>query len=256
MRSFVAGLALLLAGVIGTAALGAYVAHQTVLDPDRAGQVLAAALEQPTLRETILARTIPGYDRLPQVARDAVEALAGTSQVSDALTAVRLDSDGTIPLAPLRDQLTRTLRENGQVAVAAVVAAAGGPDRVDVPPDVVARYDRARDTTWQVATQGAIAVGVLFLLALLVSRNRRATVRGIGLTILVSAAVVAFLYWVSPDVARAASTSPWVDAATPVRDAERSTVLAILIPTAVIGILVMAVSFLVPRPHARARQDR
>src|SRR3954447_21792454 len=249
MRSFVAGLALLLAGVIGTAALGAYVAHQTVLDPDRAGHVLAAALDPPQLRETILARTIPGYDRLPQVARRAIEALAGTSQVSDALSKVQLDSDGTVALAPLRDELTKTLRESGQAPIAAVVAASGGPARVDVPPDVVSRYDRARDSAWQVATQGAIAVMVLFLLALLVSRNRRATVRGIGLTILLSAALVAFLYWVSPDVVRAASTSPWVDAAPSVRDTEKPTVLGILVPTAVIGILVMAVSLLVPRPH-------
>jgi hypothetical protein len=255
MRSFVAGLALLLAGVIGTAALGAFIAHQTVLDPDRAGHVLAAAMDQPKLRETILARTIPGYDRLPRVAQDAVEAIAGTSQVSDALSTVQLSSDGTVALAPLRDQLTKTLRENGQAPLAAVVAASGGPARVDVPTDVVARYDRARDTAWQVATQGAIAVVVLFLVALLVSRNRRATVRGIGLVILVSAALVAFLYWVSPDVVRAASTSPWVDAATSVRDTEKPTVLGILVPTAIVGVVVMAVSLLVPGPDRRARQD-
>jgi len=97
---------------------------------------------------------------------------------------------------------------------------------------------------------------VLFLLALLVSRNRRATVRGIGLTILLSAALVAFLYWVSPDVVRAASTSPWVDAATSVRDTEKPTVLGILVPTAIVGVVVMAVSLLVPGPERRSRQDR
>src|SRR3954451_6484919 len=100
MRSFVAGLALLLAGVIGTAALGAYVAHQTVLDPDQAGHVLAAALHSPKTRETILPRTIPGYDRLPQVARDRVEALAGTSQVSDVLSSVELAGGRRAPRGP------------------------------------------------------------------------------------------------------------------------------------------------------------
>lgn len=251
MRSFIAGLALLLAGLIGTAALGAYIAHRTVLDPERAGEVLAAGLEQPELRRMILSRAVPGYVRVPQEGRAALDRLAETSQVDRALRSVRLSPDGTVSLAPLRNELTQALRDNGQTGLAARVATAGGPDTVDVPARIFDRYERARDLTGLVATRGGLAAVVLFLVALLVSGNRRATVRAIGVTILLGSGVVALLYWVSPELAHAASASPWVDAAPAVRQSQTSTAVGILLPVAAIGVVLMAGSFLLPRPKSR-----
>jgi hypothetical protein len=255
MRSFLAGLAVLLGGLIGTAALGAFIAHETVLDPDQSGDVLASALHQPKLRETILARTVPGYGRLPREARAALDQLAQTSQVDGALRSVRLDDNGEVRLAPLRSQLTQALRDNGQAQLAAQVASSGGPDAVAVPPNLFDRYSSARDTAWLVATRGAVVAGALFLLALLVSRRRARTVRAVGLAVLISCALVGFLYWVSPNLAHAASTSPWVETAGAVRDSQRSTVLTILLPVAAVGIVLIIASLLVPKPARRHPAD-
>jgi hypothetical protein len=253
MRSFLAGLAVLLGGVIGTAALGAYVAHQTVLDPDRTGEVLASALQRPELRETILARAVPGYRQLPREARSALDQLAQTSQVDGALRSVRLNDNGEVRLAPLRSQLTQALRENGQPELAARVASRGGPDAVSVPTDLLDRYRTARDAAWLVATRGALVAVALFVAAVLVSRNRAGTVRGVGLMVLLGCAVVALLYWVSPDLAHAASSSPWVESAGAVRDSQRSTVLTILLPVAAVGVVLLVASLLIPRPAPRQR---
>jgi lysylphosphatidylglycerol synthetase-like protein (DUF2156 family) len=248
MRSFLAGLAVLLGGLIGTAALGAFVAHQTVLDPDRAGDVLASALQRPDLRQTVLARTVPGYGRLPRQGRSALDQLAQTSQVTSALRSVRLTDNGEVRLAPLRSQLTQALRENGQPRLAAQVASSGGPDAVSVPSHLLDRYTTARDTSWLVATRGALVAVALFLVALVVSRNRAGTVRAVGLTVLLGCAVVALLYWVSPSLAHAASSSPWVESAGPVRDSQRSTVVTILVPVAAVGVVLLIASLLIPKP--------
>lgn len=253
MRSFLAGLAVLIGGLIGTAALGAFVAHQTVLDPAQSGDVLASALHQPKLRETILARTVPGYARLPREGRAALDQLAQTSQVESALRSVRLDENGEVRLAPLRSRLTQALRDNGKPALATRVASSGGPDAVSVPTSLFDRYTAARDTAWVVATRGAAVAGALFVLALAVSRNRRRTVRSVGLAVLVSCVVVGFLYWVSPNLAHAASNSPWVETAGAVRDSQRPTVLTILLPVAAVGVVLLVASLLVPSPRRRER---
>ena len=254
MRSFLAGIAVLLGGLIGTAALGAFVAHQTVLDPDRTGDVLASALQRPDLRQTILARTVPGYGRLPREARSALDQLAQTSQVKSALRSVRLN-DGQVRLAPLRSQLTQALRENGQAGLATVVASVGGPDAVSVPTNILNRYTTARNTSWLVATRGALVAAALFLIALVVSRNRAGTVRAVGFTVLLGCAVVALLYWVSPALAHAASSSPWVEGATAVRDSQRSAVLTILIPVAAVGVVLLVASLLIAKPPRRHPVD-
>jgi hypothetical protein len=255
MRSFLAGIAVLLGGLIGTAALGAFVAHQTVLDPDRTGDVLASALQRPDLRQTILARTVPGYGRLPREARSALDQLAQTSQVNSALRSVRLNDNGQVRLAPLRSQLTQALRENGQSRLATVVAASGGPDAVSVPTNILNRYTTARNTSWFLATRGALVAAALFLIALVVSRNRARTVRAVGFTVLLGCAVVALLYWVSPNLAHAASSSPWVEGATAVRDSQRSTVLTILLPVAAVGVVLLVASLLIPTPARRHPGD-
>jgi hypothetical protein len=255
MRSFLAGIAVLLGGLIGTAALGAFVAHQTVLDPDRTGDVLASALQRPDLRHTILARAVPGYGRLPREARSALDQLAQTSQVESALRSVRLDDNGEVRLAPLRSQLTQALRENGQAQLAAVVASSGGPDAVSVPTNILDRYTTARNSAWLVATRGALVAVALFLVALVVSRNRAGTVRAVGITVLLGCAVVALVYWVSPNLAHAASSSPWVESATAVRDSQQSTVLTILLPVAAVGVVLLVASLLIPKPARRHPVD-
>lgn len=249
MRSFVAGLALLLAGLVGTVALGAYVAHRTVLDPDRAGQVLASALGQPELRQMLLAKTVPGYQSLPQGYQDDLDRLVANPQLDHALRMLRVDSSGNVDVAPVRRELARKLRANGQPQLASQVAARDGQDTVRLPARISNRYASARDKTWLVATGGAAVSGVLFLAALVVSRNRRATLRAIGFTVLAVCGVIALLYWLLPVVAQSVSSNGWVDAATAVTRSQVPTMVATVVPVAAVGLALFVGSFFIPRPR-------
>ena len=88
MRSFIAVVALLLASALSTGALFAYLAHETVLDPERAGEVLSDGLDSPEVRTRILARAVPGYANLPEPHRAEVERAAQSRQVDRALSEV------------------------------------------------------------------------------------------------------------------------------------------------------------------------
>ena len=106
MRSFVAGLAVFLAFLTGTAGLASYVVHDVVLDPSRAGEVVDYALHQPDTRREILGRTVPGYGRLPVRVRAAVDALADSPRLRSPRFDGRTGSPGrrewTISLAGTR----------------------------------------------------------------------------------------------------------------------------------------------------------
>jgi hypothetical protein len=100
----------------------------------------------------------------------------------------------------------------------------------------------------RIAVDGAVAAGVLLLFALLVSPNRRRTVRGAGWTILASCAATAVLWWAIPGLAGLVSHQPWADALAAVAGgASYPTVISILVPVAVAGALVLIVLFLLPR---------
>ncbi|MEP7090317.1 MAG: hypothetical protein ABI776_09435 [Nocardioidaceae bacterium] len=241
MRSFAAGLALFMAFLTGTATLGAYVAHQVVLDPDRAGQALSAALDEPDLLHKVLNQTVPGYQRLSQTDRDLIDGLAGSDTAHRAVGSVSMDARGDVDLAPLRRQITRALRSAGQPGLADQLAAAAGGTRVSVPSDYFSHYQRARDVSWFVATRGAVATLVLFAVALLVSPHRVRTVRSVGVALLLSTAVAALAFWALPALAAAVSSSTAADAAAVVLRAERSDVLRALLPPAVVAVVLIVV---------------
>jgi hypothetical protein len=244
MRSFVAGLAVFLAFLTGTAGLASYVVHDVVLDPSRAGEVVDYALHQPDTRREILGRTVPGYGRLPVRVRAAVDALADSPRLRRAARTISLDANGEVALSPLQEVLAAELRAD-QPRLAARVAAAD--TRVAVPARYVTRYDDARERSATLALRGGLATAALLLLALLVSPRRLRTVRSIGVAALLACLVVALLYWALPSVISAASSSPLVGAVVAVVQAERSTVLWRLAPFAGAGLVMLVVGLVAPR---------
>jgi hypothetical protein len=250
MRSLLAGLALFLAFVSGTAALTAYAAHEVLLDPRRAGEVLSTALRQPDLRERILSRAVPGYAQLPGVARTGVDALAATPSVDRALESVTVSRTGEVSLSPLQAALAAGLRSNGLGPVADAVSSAQGAS-VTVPPEYLDRYLTAQDTSRRVAVQGGLVAGLLLVVALVVSRDRRRTVRSAGITTLLACAAAAGLHLLLPTFVAASSARPEIDAVAAVVQAQRPEVLLALLPAVAAGLVLLAVGVLVPAPRRR-----
>lgn len=237
MRSFVAGLAIFLAFLTGTAALGSYVTRTVLLDPARVGQVVETSLQTPDLRDRILARTVPGYARLPGPARAVVAALADDPGLDRAARRIVLDPDGTVSLEPLQREIARRL-SGSLPQVAALVASAH--TRVTVPATYVDRYQAARDNSRRLALGAGLVTAGLLLAALVVSRHRRRTVRSIGIASVLSALVVALLYWAVPSVLEVATANPLAGGVISVVRTERSDVLLRLLPVVVVG-LVLAI---------------
>jgi hypothetical protein len=136
MRSFLAGLALFLAFVTGTIALSAYVAETVLLDPSRAGEVVARAFTKSDVREEILTRAVPGYDRLDARTKALVDDAAQSARARQALGSVTLSDDGNIRLDSLRDGVASELRahDQGQVASRLEAAAARIVDQTVFQP--------------------------------------------------------------------------------------------------------------------------
>ncbi len=234
MRSFLAGLALFLAFVTGTIALSAYVAEATFLDPSRAGAVVAKALGSPDVREEVLTRALPGYDRLDARTKARVDEAARSATARKALDRVQLSDDGSLRLDSLRDAVATELRARGQAPLARRLSAAG-VGTVTLPTRYTRKLTDARATarnTWQKA---GLAAAVFAGVALLVSKRRIRTVGALGLTILLCCAATAGLAWLLPTFVRAASSDPLVGVGASVLRSEWSSALLTMLPVAVVG---------------------
>jgi hypothetical protein len=251
MRSFTAGFVLFLSFFTGTAALEAYVVHEVLLDPDRAGEVIASALQQQELRDKLLARTVPGYAQLPDAARAGIDRAAEEVPLDRALRSVTLAEDGTVSLSPLKAELVDELRRRGADRIASRVEAADDPGTVSVPAEDMDRYRTARDTTWKVAVGGGLITVGLLVIAAIVSPDRRRTVRSMGLTVLLVAGAAALVYAVLPTVVRAADARVEFEALAAVVEGQRSAAWLTILPVAVVGVVLAAVSLLLPRRRRR-----
>ena len=252
MRSLLSALAVLLGSLAATVALTAYVAHETVLDPDQVGDVVAEGLGQDQLRERMLATVVPGYTDLPDTYRDDVDRAAGHPAVEDALADVTVDERGRADVGPVRRELAQSLRERGYPELASQVNATEGRDRLRLPGRLWEAYTDARDTSWLVATRGALTAAALFAFAVLVARSRRAAVRGVGLAVLLSGGAAALLLVALPVVAEVLVDAPWVGTIADVASAASSSDLVEpLIPVGLAGAFLVVVSFMLPRPHRR-----
>ena len=248
MRSLLAAVALFLATLVASAAGVAYAAHETVLAPRRAGDVLAAALQQPALRTRILSSAIPGYAQLPDVARRTVDRAVQTPQAEHAVAQLRMDRHGRVGLAPLQRQVVHVLQAHGQPAIAAALASVA-PAKVQLPERVVKPYRQARATTWWVATRGALVAAALVALAFLVSPHRRRMVGALGVAVLVACGLVALVWTQLPGLVATFSSNPWVDAAAGAGITSLSALRPYLVPAAVAGGVLVVLSLALPRRH-------
>ena len=250
MRSFIAVVALLLASALSTGALIAYLAHETVLDPERAGEVLSDGLDSPEVRTRILPRAVPGYANLPEPHRAEVDRAAQSRQVDRALSEVEVDSDGRADLSPVRQELSRTLADAGYPEAAAAVNQAGPDDTVRIPPRTWAQYTDARGSSWWVATRAGLAAAVLFLVSILSARSRRTALISTGLALLVSGAVAWLASRLLPELVPRFTGDPWLRDLAALLSPSSATIATTLLPVAVVGVLLMVGSLAVP---ARSR---
>ncbi len=241
MRSFLAGVALFLAFLSGTMALAAFVTYDDLLDPARAGQVVANSLKQDALRDKVLARVVPGYDLLPPSVQAGIGAVATSSGAQDAVSQLRLQDNGTIDLAPLQAELASSLRASGHPLLATAVSADRGSASVSVPATYLDKYTTAREVSRKLWIGGGLIALGLVAIAVLVSKHRRRTIRSTGLATLLACAAVALGYWVMPTFVQAASSAAESDAVAAVLQAQRPTVLHTLLPVAVVGVVLVVV---------------
>ncbi|CAN5419221.1 hypothetical protein BH10ACT10_BH10ACT10_01850 [soil metagenome] len=234
MRSFLAGLALFLAFVTGTIALSAYVAETTLLDPSRAGTIVAKSLGRSDVREELLSRAVPGYDRLDASTKARVDDAARSASARRALDRVRLSDDGTLRLDSLHDAVASELRANGQSRAARRVEASNVGE-VTLPARYTNKLADARTTARDVWQKGGLAAVVLAAVALLVSKRRVRTLGSVGLTVLLCCAATAGLAWLLPTFVRAASSDPLVGVGASVLRSEWTTTLTAMLPVAVVG---------------------
>lgn len=247
MRSFVASVALLLAAVSTAASLAAFMAHETVLDPDNAGTVLARAVERGDLRDMVLSRALPGYGDLPSAYREDVDRLATSRRVDRALSRVSVEADGAVDLGPVRRQLAAGLRKSGYGVLAERALAADAPEQVRLPRTLWGAYQDARETSWLVATRGALLAGVLYLAALVISPHRRRVLLLGALSLLLSGAAAFALVRNLPGLADAAGAGTWVSTAARVAVPDPAAVAPFLLPLVVLAGALLVASFLAPR---------
>lgn len=241
MRSFLAGLLLLVAFVTGTAALGAYVANATLLQPAQAGHLVDYALTHPSVRDRILSEVVPGYDDLPTVAKDGIGTVASAGAVRDAARQLRVTDSGRVSLGRLQRQLAGQLDDRGLGSVASQLRAAG-PVTIRLPAPYGRYYAQTTTRTDQVALYGTVATAVLVLLALLVSPRRSRTIRTTGLAAILSCGVVALAYYLLPSLIRTVSSDELVNAASGALATQWDTVWHILVPVAVVGLVLAVLS--------------
>lgn len=249
MRSFLAFLALVAATVTATVGLLAYTAHQTVLDPERAGQVLAQAADSAEVRQTLLERTVPGYSRIPAEYRADLDQVSRSERVEQALSGVEVDGEGNADVTPVRQELATALEQSGYGELAAQVRSARG-GTVSVPSRVWEPYLDARDTSWQVATTAGIVATLLFLAAILVARSRRGAVLSVGLAVVISAVVAGALFRVLPSLAPLVTDDQRVADMAELAGAPTDTLVTLLLPFVIAGGVVALLSFVVPGRRA------
>jgi hypothetical protein len=210
MRRLLAATALLLATVLATLAVLAYTAHESVLHPNRASEVVAHALDRPEVREQILARAVPDYSALPSSHRSRLDQVVSGPRLEGALDRVTVDPRGRVDLTPVRQEVTRELEAAGYSELATRVAeTSSGSASYRLPRNLWQPYRDARQMSWTIATWSAAVAALLLLLGIAVSSSRRGTMRSAAFGLLVAGAGAVGLLWAALNVAPALVGEPY-----------------------------------------------
>lgn len=234
----------------GTAALASAVAQQTVLDPDRAGEVAEAALDDPGPAATLLARLVPDYPKLKNADRAAVNEATDSAEVRAAARQITFDDAlGEIDLLPLRQGLVVGLRDVDQ-PLARSVAQDTRDSQITVPAEDLARYQDARRIVSPTALWGSIATAALLVAALVISPHRIRTLRSVGIALLLIVGVVGASYWLLTGATEGAGTSQSAQFAAIVIDVGKPRVVRLLVPLAIVAVgLILAALLIDHRPR-------
>jgi hypothetical protein len=217
----------------------AFIAHHVVLDPERVGPALDAALSDRELADRVLNEMMPGYLVLDGALRAEIRQAALDPSVHVAAREVTLDPrSGEISLRPIQSEVAAQVSRFGLGNAATNT----GDAAITVPRQDLQRYRQARDRSGEVAYIGGVITVVLLGVALLSSTTRLRTLRAIGLWSVLNCAVVGAAYWLAPALILAASTSIKARAAAVVASTGRRDALVLLAPFAVAGVVLVVVS--------------
>ena len=241
MRSFVASLALLVAGVLGTVALAGYVLANTVLEQDRPGQVIDAALNDPEQRRLLVEEL--GRFGGPEATRQ-VDQVLDNPRVREQIEGLRLN-DGTVDVTALRERIAVELRARGHDAAATQVR--DGRAAIDLPGTYAETFERLSTMASFAALWGAVASIVMVALALLVSSDRRGVVRATGVMMLSTVALVLVLFLLVPFLMQVINNTGILAVGADVIRSTGEGLVTPLVVVAAVGVAFLAAGFLWPQ---------
>jgi len=120
VRRFVAGLALMLAALVGSVALTSFVLSTTVLDPDRPGRVIEALLDDPGRRDQLADELLGSVSSGPTLRRD-LDTLLDDPDVRREVRELRPRGDGSLDSRALTEQVAKELDQRGMERAASVL---------------------------------------------------------------------------------------------------------------------------------------
>jgi hypothetical protein len=249
MRSLLASVLVVLAGIVGTLALTGHVLASTVLDPDRPGRVLEALLDDPEHRREVTDALLSGWGVDDAGTRRKLDRVLDDPDVRSQVRDLRAGSQELVDVADLRSVVAAELERRGNPTAAERVLGAGAQQfpAIALPGRFTDVYGSAGDTARTVARLGALLAAALVATALVVATNRGAVAVRVGVAALVAVAGTLLLFLGLPWLVTTVDDSGW---AATVADAVRGAGTAVvpsLVVVAAIGVGFVAVGMLWPR---------
>jgi len=247
MRTFIASLALLLAGLVGTAALTCFVLSQTVLDRERPGQVIDAVIGDDDRRAELVEELAQLGGADTRQARRQIDRVLQDPEVRERVRELRRAGNGAVDVSELRDEIQAELERRGQNRAAAAVGQ--GDSQLGLPGDFAEDFDRFGRIADFVATAGAAVSAGLIGLALLVGSNRSRIAKAAGITVLFTVGGTLALFYAVPWLITQVSDSEVLQVAADATRAARTDVVPPLVVVALIGVALIAVGAFWPSSH-------
>jgi hypothetical protein len=246
VRRFVAGLALMLAALVGSVALTSFVLSTTVLDPDRPGRVIEALMDDPGRRDQLADELLGTASSNPSLRRE-LDTLLDDPDVRREVRELRSRGDGSLDSRALSEQVARELDERGKARAASVLRRAD--PRMALPELYADRFTQLGDAASFAAVAGAATCAGLVLLAMSISPDPRRTATAAGFAVLLAVGGTVLLFHGIPRLLDLVSDSGWLPvAADSVRAATGDTV-APLIVVGGVGVVLVLAGLLWPRPR-------
>lgn len=242
---FLSGLLIALGALAATVALAAHVANQTLLDPDRPGTLLAAALESRELDNQVISAIERSTGPLSAQQKQGITAIADDERVRDAAKQVRIDDEGQLDLRPLKDELADQLEAAGQRGAARKLRAVRTDRRVALPPELNDRYTQARDLGEWAFNTAALTALAAFALGFILAPSKRHAARSIGFALIGTVLLAVLGYLLLPRLVGAFGNA-YVDAAATAAISLQTDIVAPMIPVLLVALALVLASYVIP----------